>query len=149
MDPLPLPPKLPSPGSPLISVLGDPDSRLGVRMEQSSTRSSGWPMDQTSDLAAPPGVHKVFIGVGALGEEAGAGRVKERELPGCAGGRRYPVAGGSGAEGTRHREPGPQTVWLCSLPWGPSSGRGRWGNVEKVCTSVNLSKACRQAGGAR
>lgn len=65
--PLPLPPKLPSPRAvPLVSVLRDPDSRLGVRMEQSSTRSSGWPVDQTSDLAAPPGVHKVFIGVAGL-----------------------------------------------------------------------------------
>ena len=27
---------------------------------------------------------------------------------------------------------------------GAISGRSRWSNMEKVCTSVNLSKACRQ-----
>lgn len=37
-----------------------------------STRSSGWPVDQTSDLIAPSGVHQVFIEIkGALSEEAG------------------------------------------------------------------------------
>ena len=73
-SPPPLPPKLPSPWAvPLLRVLGDPDSGLGVRMELSSlTQSSGWPVDQTSDLMAPPGVHQVFIGIkGALSEEAG------------------------------------------------------------------------------
>ena len=27
---------------------------------------------------------------------------------------------------------------------GAISGRSRWSNMEKLCTSVNLSKACRQ-----
>lgn len=90
-------------------------------------------MDQASDLRLLRGVIKVYrgSGVGGLLVRKRAGE----SFPGGADCRQLPVAGGP-------RGPPAERAWLRFQ--GAISGRSRWSNMEKVCTSVNLSKACRK-----